>query len=84
MIEDEDMGKPEQIETNQDEREIEAGDTETNLNSNTKTSPRRANAGKGVECLEMKFGGGKYDTPFATSTGKKNVLCITCTNQMQI
>ena len=29
---------------------------------NANTNPRRANAGKCVERLEMKFGGKKYDT----------------------
>ena len=29
---------------------------------NTNTSPKRENAGKGVEFLEMKFGRKKYDT----------------------
>ena len=33
-------------------------------------TPRRANAGKGVERLEMKFGVNNYGTQF-TSTGKK-------------
>ena len=51
MIEDKDMEKPEWIETNQDEREIEAGDLETKDRENKNTRPRRYNAGKGVECL---------------------------------
>ena len=44
---------------------------ETKERENTNTSPRRANAGKGVERLEMKFGGKTYDTQFATSTGER-------------
>ena len=34
------------------------------------TRPRRANTGKGVDHLNMKFVGNKYDTQF-NSTGKK-------------
>ena len=41
---------------------------ETKEHEDTKTRPRRPNTGKGVERLEMKFGGKKYDTQF-TSTG---------------
>ena len=53
---------------------------ETKEHEDTKTRPRRLNTGKGVERLEMKFGGKKYDTQF-TSTGKnKNILCMTCRN----
>ena len=48
MIGDEDMEQPEEIETNQDEREIEAGDMENKERANTNTSPRRANSGKGA------------------------------------
>ena len=59
MIGDEDMEKLEEIEKNQDEREIEAIDLETKGRENTNTSPIRANTGKGVERLEMKFGGKK-------------------------
>ena len=71
MIEYEDMEQPEEVETNQDERKIEAGYMEAKYRENTNTSPRRANAGKGVERLEMKFGGKTYDTQFTTSTGEK-------------
>ena len=65
------MEQPEEIDINQDEKEIEAVDLETKQRKNTNTRPRRANTGKGVEHCEMKFGGGKYDTQFATSTGQK-------------
>ena len=71
MIGDEDMEQPEEIEKYQDEREIEAVDLETKEHENTNTRPRRANVGKGVDRLEMKFGGGKYDTQFTTSTREK-------------
>ena len=37
--------------------EIESGDLETKEHENTNTSPRRVNAVKGFERLEMKFGG---------------------------
>ena len=63
------MEQPEEIEINQDEREIEAGDLETKERENTNTRPRRDNAGKGVERLEIKFGGKTYDTQFSASTG---------------
>ena len=43
---------------------------ETKERKNTNTRPIRLNAGKGVECLEMKFRGNKYYTQF-TSTGRK-------------
>ena len=77
MIGDEDMEQPEEIETNKYEREIEAGYLETKEHKNTNTRPIRANSGKGVEILEMKFGGKKYDTQFTTSTGeKKKILCM--------
>ena len=66
------MEHPEETETNQDEREIEAGDMETKERENTNTSPRRANAGKGFDRLEIKFGEETYDTKFTTSTGEKN------------
>ena len=71
MVEDEDMERPEEIETNKDEREIEAGDMETKERENTNTSPRSSNAGKRVEHLEMKFGGKTYDAQLTTSTGEK-------------
>ena len=73
MIEDEEMEQPEDIETNQDEREIESGDLETKERKNTNTIPRRANTRKGVERLKMKFGGKTYDTPFTTITEKKKI-----------
>ena len=54
---------------------------ESKERENTNTRPIRANAGKGVERLEMKFGRKTYDTQFTTITGgKKNILCMTCTN----
>ena len=59
MIGDEDMEQPEEIEKYQDEREIEAGDLKTREHESTNTRPRRANVGKGVDRLEMKFGGKK-------------------------
>ena len=75
------MDQPEEIETNQYEREIEAGYLETKEQENTNTRPRRANSGKGVERPEMKFGGKTYDTQFTNSTGeKKNKSCMKCTN----
>ena len=46
MIEDEDTEQPEEIETNQHEREIEAGNVETKDHENTNIRPRRANTGK--------------------------------------
>ena len=55
---------------NQDEIKIEASDMDTKDRKNTNTIPRRVNAGRGVERLNIKFGGKKYDTQF-TSTGKK-------------
>ena len=70
MNEDEDMEQPEDTEINQDEREIEAVYLETKERENTNTIPRRANAGKMVECLEMKFGGKTYDTQLSTRTGE--------------
>ena len=66
MIEDEDMEQP----RNQYEREIEAGYLETKKRENTNTRPRRANTGKGVECLKMNFGGKTYDNKLTTSTGE--------------
>ena len=65
------MEQPEEIETNQDDREIEARYLETEERENTNTRKRRANAGKGVERLEMKFGWETYDTQFTTITGEK-------------
>ena len=67
MIEDEDMEQPKEIERNQDEIEIEEGDLETKECENTNTRPRRSNTRKGVERLEMDFGGKTYDTQFTTS-----------------
>ena len=43
---------------------------ETKGRENTITRPRRANTGKVIDSLDIKFGGKKYDTQF-TSTGKK-------------
>ena len=71
MIEDEDMDQPEEIETNQDEREIEAVNLETKERENTNTGPIKANAGKLVERLKMNFGGETYDTQSTTSTREK-------------
>ena len=71
MIEDEVMEQPEEIETNQDAIKIEAGDMVNKEHENTNTIPNRANSGKGVDCLEMKFGGKIYDTKFTTRTGEK-------------
>ena len=56
------MEQPEEIETNQDERKIEAGNMETKERKNTNTRPIRSNTGKGLEHLEMKFGR-KHMTP---------------------
>ena len=81
MIEDEDMDQPEEIEKNQDMREIELWDLETKDHKNTNKSPIRENAGKGIERLGMNFGDKTYDTQFTTRTGeKKNMLCMACTN----
>ena len=41
---------------------------ETKELENTNTRPRRANAGKWVERLEMNFGGKTYDTQFTIRT----------------
>ena len=71
MIEDEDMKQPEEIETNKDNREIEVGYLETNEREKKNTRPRRANAGKWVERLEMNLGGKTYDTQFTTRTRQK-------------
>ena len=65
------MEKLEEIETHQDERKTEARDVKTKEHENTNTRLKRAYAGKGVEHLEMKFGGGIYATQFTTSTGEK-------------
>ena len=43
---------------------------ETKEHENTNTRPRMTNTGKGVESLDMKLRGKKYDTQL-TSTGKK-------------
>ena len=42
---------------------------ETREHENMNTAPIRANTVKGFDCLEMNFGGDKYETQF-TSTGK--------------
>ena len=70
------MRQPEEIETNQDDREIEARYMETEECENTNIRKRRANSGKGVERLKMKFGGKTYDTQFTTSTEKKRKDCM--------
>ena len=44
---------------------------ETKDSENMNTRPIRANTGKGVERLEMKFGGKKYDTQFTSSRKKR-------------
>ena len=44
---------------------------ETKESENKNTRIRRANVGKGVERLYMKFGGKTYDTQLTTSTGEK-------------
>ena len=71
MIEDEDMEQPEDIERNQDNREIEAGDLETNELENTNTRPRKANYRKEVDRVKIKSRGKTYDTQFTTSTGER-------------
>ena len=73
-IEDEDMEQPEEIEKNQDDREMEAGYLETKERENKNTSPRRSNTGKWVERLKMKFGGKTYGTQLKTSTGEKKKI----------
>ena len=70
------MEQQEEIETNQYEREIEPGHMRNNERENTNTRPRRSNAGKWVEILEMNFGGKTYDTQFTTSTGEKKQFYI--------
>ena len=47
---------------------------ETNESENINTRTRRDNKEKGVDCIKMKFGGGEYDTQFATSTGEKKKI----------
>ena len=71
MFEDEEIEQPEDIEKNKDEIEIESGYLEAKDSENTNTRPRRSNAGKRVERLEINFCGGKYDTQFNTNTGEK-------------
>ena len=46
---------------------------ETKERENTNTRPKRANAGKGVERLEIKFRGKKYGTQFTSTVNKKNI-----------
>ena len=41
----------------------------TKERENTNTRPRRDNTKKGIERLDMKFGGKTYDTQLTTSTG---------------
>ena len=41
------------------------------------TIPISDNIGKGVERIEMKCRGNKYDTQFTNTEKKKNNLCIT-------
>ena len=53
------------------ESEIEAGDVETKEHENTNTTPRRDNAGKVVDPLEIIFGGKIYYTQYTTITGEK-------------
>ena len=62
------MEQPKEIETNQYEREIEAGDMETKEYEKKNINPRRANTGKVVEHLVKKFGEKTYDTQLNTST----------------
>ena len=66
------MERREEIEKKQDESKIESGDAETKERGNTNTSTRKSNTGKGVECLEKKFGLKTYETQFVTRTGEKN------------
>ena len=40
---------------------------ETKERKNTNTIPKRANSGKGVECLKMRLLGKLYDTKFTIS-----------------
>ena len=58
------------VPVDQYEIQTEAVYMETNARENTNKKPRREDSGKGVEHLDMKFGGKKYDTQF-TSTGNK-------------
>ena len=48
---------------------MESVDMETWECENTNTRPIRSNVRKGVEQLEMKFGGKTYNTQLTTSTG---------------
>ena len=60
---------------------MESGDLETKEHENTNTRPRRANIGKGVDRLEMKFGGKKMTLNSLPALEKrKSILCMTCTN----
>ena len=48
----------------QDEIQSESIYLETKARENINKKPRREDSGKGVEHLDMKFGGKKYDTQF--------------------
>ena len=56
---------------------------ETKERGNTNTRPRRANAVKCVERLEMNLGGNKYNTQL-TRTGKKNKYCINDMHKLDV
>ena len=53
---------------------------ESKERENTNTSLRISNTGNVFECLDMKFGGKKYETQLTSTGKKKNILCVKCTN----
>ena len=72
-----DEGKDDQIDTSNqdapvdiDEETTEASDIYTKECENTRTISRGENSGKGVERIEMKFGGNKYGTQFINTEEK--------------
>ena len=81
MIEDEYMEKPEDIESNQHERKMEAVDLEKNEREKTNKRLRRVNSGMGLSAsklgLELKHM--TLNSPPALGR-RKHILCMTCTN----
>ena len=76
MEQPEDVGKYQDndAQINQYGSKIEARDMEAKERGKKNTRPIKANTGKGVERLEIKFGGKKYDTQFVTiNREKKNI-----------
>ena len=60
QIETSDQNEP----VDRDKYTAEASDIETKERENPRTIARRENIGKGVEHVEIKFGGNKYCTQF--------------------